>query len=219
MTNYLITGANRGIGLELCRQLSSKDNIIFATCRKVSKELKSLKVNIISNVDISNGNSVVEISNSLGNSKINVLINNAGIYENNQLINLDPESILRQFQVNALSPLCLTTALIPKIESSGKIIFITSRMASIEDNTSGGSYGYRMSKIALSMAAKSLAIDLYPRNIAIGILHPGLVSTQMTGYNGISTYDSAKGLIERINDLCLENSGQFLHQDGTNLPW
>jgi NAD(P)-dependent dehydrogenase (short-subunit alcohol dehydrogenase family) len=98
---------------------------------------------------------------------------------------------------------------------------MTSRMGSIEDNTSGGSYGYRMSKVAVSMAGKSLAIDLKPRNIAVAILHPGLVSTRMTGFtpNGITPEESVKGLLARIDELTLENTGSFWHSNGEILPW
>ena len=98
---------------------------------------------------------------------------------------------------------------------------MTSRMGSIEDNTSGGSYGYRMSKAALCMAGKSLSVDLYQKGISVGILHPGLVSTAMTGFttNGISTEKSVKGLINRIDHLNLNNSGTFWHSNGEILPW
>lgn len=98
---------------------------------------------------------------------------------------------------------------------------MTSRMGSIEDNTSGGSYGYRMSKVALSMAGKSLSHDLEPEGIAVAILHPGLVKTRMTGFtqNGITPEDSVKGLLARIDDLNLENTGTFWHSNGEVLPW
>ena len=90
---------------------------------------------------------------------------------------------------------------------------------SIEDNTSGGSYGYRMSKVAVSMAGKSLAVDLKPQGIAVGILHPGLVSTDMTGNQGIPASEAAAGLLKRIEELNLENTGSFWHAKGEILPW
>jgi NAD(P)-dependent dehydrogenase (short-subunit alcohol dehydrogenase family) len=150
-----------------------------------------------------------------------VLINNAAIVERISLENLDFESIRRQFEVNAIGTLRLTHALLPQVVTGGKVIIMTSRMGSIEDNTSGGSYGYRMSKVAVSMAGKSLAIDLKPRNIAVAILHPGLVSTRMTGFtpNGITPEESVKGLLARIDELTLENTGSFWHSNGEILPW
>ena len=152
---------------------------------------------------------------------IDVLINNAGIVERISLESLDLDSIRRQFEVNALAPLRLTRALLPNIRSGGKVVMMTSRMGSIEDNTSGGSYGYRMSKVALCMAGKSLSLDLKPRNIAVAILHPGLVKTRMTNFNpsGITPERSVKGLIARIDELNLENTGTFWHSNGEILPW
>ena len=170
MKKILITGANRGIGLELCSQYNIDNNEIYAICRKSSKELKSLNINIYENIDITSGEKVIDLRRKLDNIKFDILINNAGIYEQNSLNNLDPESILKQFEINALSPLCFTKVFLNNIKEHGKIIFITSRMASIDDNTSGSSYGYRMSKVALSMAAKSLSIDIKEKNIYVGII-------------------------------------------------
>jgi NAD(P)-dependent dehydrogenase (short-subunit alcohol dehydrogenase family) len=96
---------------------------------------------------------------------------------------------------------------------------MTSRMGSIADNTSGGSYGYRMSKVALCMAGKSLAYDLLPQGIAVGILHPGLVQTRMTGFTGITAETAVRGLLARIDELTLDNSGTFWHSNGEVLPW
>ena len=152
---------------------------------------------------------------------MDVLIQNAGIAEFNSLSNLDPQSIIHQFEVNALSPLCFVQTMLSHLSKSAKIALISSRMGSIEDNTSGGSYGYRMSKVALCMAGKSLAVDLKPKGISVAILHPGLVSTRMTGFTskGIQPKESVKGLIQRIDELSLENSGTFWHSNGKVLPW
>ncbi|MEM9769304.1 MAG: SDR family NAD(P)-dependent oxidoreductase, partial [Cyanobacteria bacterium P01_D01_bin.71] len=123
--------------------------------------------------------------------------------------------------VNAVGTLRLTKALLPHIKTGGKVIIMTSRMGSIEDNTSGGSYGYRMSKAAVSMAGKSLSHDLKPQSIAVAILHPGLVSTRMTGFTqtGITPEESVTGLLARIDKLTLENTGTFWHSNGEVLPW
>ena len=221
MANYLITGCNRGIGLEYCRQLKERGEEVIATCRKSSKELDDLGVRVEKEVDVSSGNSVINLINKLKNKRIDVLIHNAGIYEYNELSKIDPESIIRQFEINALSPLCFTRAILGNLNEGSKIIFMTSRMGSIDDNTSGGSYGYRMSKVALCMAGKSLSIDLYEKNIAVGILHPGLVSTAMTGFTpqGITTKASVEGLINRIDNLNMKNTGTFWHANGEKLPW
>tara|TARA_B100000700_G_C14871660_1_gene773712 strand:+ start:437 stop:1102 length:666 start_codon:yes stop_codon:yes gene_type:complete len=221
LSTYLITGANRGIGLELVRQLKDRGEDIIATCRSTSPELNSMSVRVETDVDITSGDSVIKLRERLQDINIDVLIQNAGIAEFNSLSNLDPDSIIRQFEVNALSPLCFVQTMLGHLSKSSKIALITSRMGSIEDNISGGSYGYRMSKVALSMAGKSLAIDLKSRDIAVAILHPGLVSTRMTGFisNGIQPTESVIGLIRRIDELTLENTGTFWHANGEILPW
>ena len=221
MSIYLITGANRGIGLELVRQLSKRGENVIATCRSTSSELNALSVRVETGIDITSGDSIIQLKENLKDTKIDVLIQNAGIAEFNSLSNLDPQSIVHQFEVNALSPLCFAQTMLNNLSQPGKIALISSRMGSIEDNSSGGSYGYRMSKVALCMAGKSLSIDLRSKNIAVAILHPGLVSTRMTGYtsNGITAQESAKGLIQRIDELTLDNTGTFWHSSGEILPW
>ena len=158
---------------------------------------------------------------TLSGVELDCLIHNAGIYEFNSIDNFDHESIIRQFVVNALSPLSMTRSLKGLLKKNSKIGFITSRMGSIGDNSSGSSYGYRMSKVALSMAAKSLSRDLLKEDIYVAILHPGLVSTRMTGFtkNGISTEESANGLLKRIDSLNKNNTGTFWHTNGEILPW
>ena len=221
MLNYLVTGSNRGIGLEFCKQLKGKGINVIATCRKTSAELNKLGVNVIEGVDITSEKAISNLKNLLYGKNIDCLVNNAGIADYNSLNEFDLSSIKRQFEVNALSPLSFTRELLGFLNKGSRIAFITSRMGSIEDNTSGGSYGYRMSKVALSMAAKSLSIDLLKKEIYVAILHPGLVSTRMTGFtaNGISTLDSVSGLLEIINSLDKNNTGTFWHSNGQILPW
>ena len=221
MSTYLITGANRGIGLELVRQLKDRGEDVIATCRTISPELNSLSVRVETGVDINSGESVLKLREKLNDTQVDVLVQNAGIAEFNSLSNLDPQSILNQFEVNALSPLCFVQSMINKLRQPAKIALISSRMGSIEDNSSGGSYGYRMSKVALCMAGKSLSIDLKSQDISVAILHPGLVSTRMTGFttNGIQPEESVKGLIKRIDELTINNSGTFWHSNGDVLPW
>ena len=221
MSKFLITGSNRGIGLELCKQISSRGDEVIATCREASTELKDLGVRVEENIDISSEDSITNLRQNLSGIKLDCLIHNAGIYEFNSINDMDNQSILRQFVVNALSPLSMTRSLKGLLNKSSKIGFITSRMGSIGDNSSGSSYGYRMSKVALSMAAKSLSIDLLKEDIYVAILHPGLVSTRMTSFtkNGISTEESASGILKRIDSLNKHNSGTFWHTNGEILPW
>ena len=221
MSTYLITGANRGIGLELVRQLTNRGEDVIATCRSSSPELDSLSVRVEKGIDITSGDSVIKLRENLNDTKIDVLIQNAGIAEFNSLSNLDPQSILHQFEVNALSPLCFVQTMISHLSESAKIALISSRMGSIMDNNSGGSYGYRMSKVALCMAGKSLSVDLKAQGISVALLHPGLVSTRMTGFtsNGIQPEESVKGLIRRIDELTIDNTGTFWHSSGEILPW
>ena len=221
MLTFLITGSNRGIGLELCRQIHERGDKVIATCRNASKALRDLGVRIEENIEISSDESIKNLSKKLYGVNLDCLIHNAGIYEFNSLEKLDKKSILRQFEVNALSPILITQSLKHLLKRSSKVAFITSRMGSIEDNTSGSSYGYRMSKVALSMAAKSISIDLLKEDVYVAILHPGLVTTRMTGFtqNGISPEESANGLLKRIDSLNKKNSGTFWHANGEVLPW
>lgn len=221
MATYLVTGANRGIGYEYCRQLQARGDEVIAVCRTASDELKQLGVRVEDGVDITSDASVADLRSRLDDRAIAVLINNAGILERVTLDDLDFDSIRKQFEVNALGTLRLTHALLPNLKAGSKIAIMTSRMGSIGDNTSGGSYGYRMSKVALSMAGKSLGHDLKPRGIAVAILHPGLVQTRMTNFvaGGITPEASVQGLLARIDGLALETTGRFWHSNGEVLPW
>lgn len=221
MATYVITGANRGIGYEYCKQLTERGDEAIALCRTPSPELLELGIRVEPNVDITSDDSVADIANRLKDTSIDGLINNAGILERVTLDDLDFDRIRQQFEVNALGPLRLTSALLPLMNSGSKLVLMTSRMGSIDDNTSGSSYGYRMSKVALSMAGKSLSHDLRDRNIAVAILHPGLVQTRMTGFTsyGISPEESVNGLLDRIDQLTLDTTGTFWHANGEILPW
>ena len=152
-------------------------------------------------------------------SFIDTLFNIAGMWAKETLEEMNEETILKQFQVNALGPLLLTTALQHQFIRGSKVVLMTSRMGSIGNNTSGGRYGYRMSKAALNAAGKSLALDLAEQGIAVGIYHPGLVATDMTDYKGVSTENSVNNLLERVEELSLKNSGKFFHVKGEVLPW
>tara|TARA_Y100001968_G_scaffold236532_1_gene219817 strand:+ start:1145 stop:1810 length:666 start_codon:yes stop_codon:yes gene_type:complete len=221
MATYAVTGANKGIGLEFCRQLKEKNHNIIAICRSNSIELDNLGVRVESQIDITSEKSLKKLKKSLDNVSIDVLINNAGILEKESLFKMTKKTILNQFEVNALAPLYLSSLLLDNLKEGSKIILISSRMGSISDNSSGGYYGYRMSKAALCMAGKSLAIDLKKHGLLVGILHPGLVRTEMTKFSpdGISTESSVKGLIKRIDEINPINNGSFRHSNGEYIPW
>ena len=216
----IVTGANRGIGFELTRQLKARGDDVIAVCRHSSPELEALSVRVEAGVDVSDANAVRELATRVQDVTIDVLINNAGILRNEGLDKLDGESIEQQFEVNALGPLRVSSALRTRIAKGGKIAIITSRMGSIADNTSGGYYGYRMSKAAVNAAGVSLARDLAGQGIAVALIHPGMVATDMTGKHGIAPADAAAGVIARIDALTLETTGRFWHAGtGEELPW
>ena len=219
MNKILITGANRGIGLELCRQLASRGDEVIAVCRKASSELQLLNLRVIEGIDVSEDESISSLQLQLGVEKLDWLINNAGILSVEALDSLDFKAMEMQFRVNALGPLRVTVALLPNLSAGSKVGIITSRMGSVEDNTSGGYYGYRMSKAAVNMAGMSLARDLQNRNISVTLLHPGMVATDMTGGQGVSPEHSASGLINRMDAMDMTNTGSFWHAEGERLPW
>ncbi|MFW5450135.1 MAG: SDR family oxidoreductase [Methylophagaceae bacterium] len=219
----LVTGSNRGIGLELCTQLKQRGFDVIATCRKASSALNDLGVEVIENVEVSDPNSLATLISTLAGRQIDWLINNAGIADGIAMDELNEQTIAsckRMYEVNSLGPLLTTQALVGNLTEGSKVGIITSRMGSIDDNDSGGSYGYRMSKAAVNAAGKSLSVDLKPRGIAVAILHPGYVRTDMTGHNGlIDTDESASGLLQRMEELTLNTTGSFWHSNGELLPW
>ncbi|MFN9645488.1 MAG: SDR family oxidoreductase [Cyanobacteriota bacterium] len=224
MKTVLITGSNRGIGLEFCRQLQERGERVIAVCRIPSPELEALAVRglrIEAGVDVTSEAAIADLVERLDGLPLDGLILNAGLLEATSLEALDAESLRRQFEVNAVAPLRLTRALLPQLGPGSKLVLITSRMGSIDDNSSGGSYGYRLSKVALNMAGKSLSIDLRPRGIAVAILHPGLVRTRMVNFNpqAIPPEAAVRGLLARMDALTLETSGTFWHANGEVLPW
>lgn len=220
MKTALITGANRGIGLELAKQLQQKNHHIIAACRQSSEALDKLGCQVETQFDVANQESVQQLADKLSDQAIDLIINNAGILQGMGLDNLDYDAMRQQYEINTLGPLRVTEAFLPNLSSGSKVVIITSRMGSMADNTSGGQYGYRASKAAVNMVGCSLAHDLQPKGIAVALLHPGYVRTGMTGNNGLINADeSASGLIDRIEHLNLDNSGGFWHTDGSQLPW
>jgi NAD(P)-dependent dehydrogenase (short-subunit alcohol dehydrogenase family) len=219
MPNWLVTGSNRGIGLELCRQLSNRGEAVIACCRTSSAELEGLGIRIESGINLTDEAAIAMLMGRIKGVPLAGAILNAGVLEADRLDKLNSASLRHQFEVNALAPLLMAQALLPNLSRGSKLAFITSRMGSIADNGSGGYYGYRMSKTALNMAGRSLAIDLKPLGIAVAILHPGMVATRMVDFSGIPPEQAAHGLLARIDGLKLSSSGSFWHANGEQLPW
>lgn len=220
----VVTGANRGIGLELARQARSRGARVIATARRPmdAPELTALGVRVEA-LDVADPASVKRFARALGGLPVDTLINNAGIGGGSApLAELDPETLLDTFRVNTLGPLRVTQALLPNLRAGRdrRIVQITSLMGSIADNSSGGSYGYRASKAALNMVTKSLSIDLAGEGFVCAALHPGWVRTAMGGSNApLSVEESVAGLLLVIDGLTLEQTGAFLDFDGETLPW
>ena len=219
MTTALVTGCNRGIGLELVRQLHARGDHVIGVCRSASDELKDVGVRIIDGINVADAKAVARLKAELGEEPIDILINNAGILRRESFGDIDYESMIEQYEVNALGPLRVVEALAGNLRGGSKIAIVTSRVGSIEDNGSGGNWGYRASKTAVNMIGTNLMHELKPRGIEVAMLHPGLVATDMTGQHGISPAKSASGLIARIDELNIENSGGFWHAEGYKLPW
>lgn len=216
----VITGANRGIGLELVKHYLKLGWQVYGICREASEALKSSGATVVAGIDVAAAACTSRLQTALQKVKIDLLINNAGILRDERLGELNFATIEEQFQVNTLGPLRVTEALLDNMVKGTKVALVTSRMGSIADNTSGGRYGYRMSKAALNIAGVSLAHDLKGQGVAVAILHPGYVATDMVGGRGDITPDvAASRLAARIEGLTLENSGTFWHSNGEVLPW
>jgi NAD(P)-dependent dehydrogenase (short-subunit alcohol dehydrogenase family) len=220
MTTVVITGANRGIGLEFVKQYLAKGHKVIALCRNTSDELSQTSAKVIDKVDVSNPECLGKTLPSLSDLKIDLLINNAGVLANETLDDMSTATLEYQFRVNAMGPVMVTHMLKKQLFKGAKVIMITSRMGSVTDNTSGGYYGYRMSKAALNIAGMSLAHDLREQEVAVALLHPGYVQTEMVNNTGdISAAVAVERLMLRIDGLNMSNTGTFWHSNGEILPW
>jgi NAD(P)-dependent dehydrogenase (short-subunit alcohol dehydrogenase family) len=216
----LVTGANRGIGLSLCRRLKQGGRQVIAVCRRSSPELDALGVRVEPGVDITSDEAVAALAKRLDGVGLDELVCNAGILRDDDLARVDLDEVRAQLEVNALGPLRTVKALRKNLRRGGKVALITSRMGSIGDNGSGGYYGYRMSKAALNAAGMSLARDLAAVGVAVAILHPGYVRTDMTERSGnVEPDDAARQLVDRIDQLGPDSTGTFWHANGQVLPW
>ncbi len=219
MTTSLVIGGYRGIGLELCRQLAERGDDVTTTCRAPSSELDALGIAVVQGIDVCDAASIESLRQTLGDTSIDLLLHNSGILTNESLQDMDFERIEEQFRVNTLGPLRVIHALLGNLNAGSKIGILSRRMGSLADNCSGGRYGYRISKAGVNALGISLARDLADRDIAVALLHPGLVATDMTGRTGIAPEDAARGLIERMENLNMQNTGSFWHAEGYELPW
>ncbi|GJM02909.1 MAG: short-chain dehydrogenase [Rhodomicrobium sp.] len=220
MATVVITGANKGIGLELAKQYAARGDEVIAAVRKTSDELDATGAKVHVGVDVSDDQSVLEFKRALGDTQIDVLINNAGILSSEDMIDMNYDRIRRQFEVNTLGPLRVTHTLCPLMVRGSKVGIVSSRVGSITDNGGGGNYGYRISKTAVNMVGKNLSIDLEPRGISLVLLHPGYVATDMVNFAGPTPpEDAAKGLIDRMDNVGLDQTGTFWHAEGYELPW
>ncbi|WP_263082211.1 SDR family oxidoreductase [Endozoicomonas sp. Mp262] len=227
----LVTGANRGIGLEFCKQYLSLGYKVYACCRspESSPELLTLKQKVADRLhvfplDVTNEGMLKALPHMLEGQPIDILINNAGVYGPKALPfgQIDDAEWLNVMKVNTIAPLQLAQLLVDNVAASQerKVVLLTSKMGSISDNTSGGSYIYRSSKAALNAVGKSLSVDLAPKGIKVALVHPGWVKTDMGGNNAlIDTETSVSGLCRVIEQLSEENSGQFFNYDGALISW
>lgn len=220
MARIAVVGSNQGIGLELCRLYAARGHEVLAACRKSSSDLQLLKVEIVEHVDVTSDHGVDEFAARVGSRPLDVLVIVAGIFGRDSFDELSLARMREQYEVNAMGPLRVVKALVRNLPPGAKLALLTSRMGSIADNSSGGHYGYRMSKAALNMAGRSLTLDLAPRGIAVALLHPGYVRTAMTdGRGDVSAAESAAQLAERIEAMNIDRSGEFRHANGALLPW
>ena len=220
MKTVVITGANRGIGLAMASEFKRLGYEVIALCRQTSAKLVALNVKVIEGVDVATDGGREIMATALANVSIDILINNAGILRDESLGALNSATIMAQFSINALAPLQVVDLLAKQLPSGSKVALITSRMGSISDNGSGGRYGYRMAKAALNAAGMSLSKDLAPRDISVGLYHPGYVQTDMVENNGdISAATAASRLVKLIIEQDMTQTGLFKHSNGEILPW
>ncbi len=230
MNNHtiLITGANRGLGLEFTKQYAFDGWQVLACCREPqsAEALRGLAAghtNIqIYSLDVGDFSTISALSAQLKDVAIDVLINNAGIYPESSFGDTNEADWLKAFKINTIAPMKMAEAFAPLLAKGRlkKLVTLSSKMGSIDDNGGGGSYIYRTSKCAVNMVMKSLSIDLKTSGIAVLTLHPGWVQTDMGGPNGlIDAPTSVAGMCKVIADLSLANTGEFITYDGKQVAW
>ena len=219
MTHTLITGAESGLGLAMTRVFIDAGSTVAALCRESSPALDALAPDIHEGVDVTNAATVYRAAAEMGDKTIDVLINNAGIMIEDHIDRIDIAAVRGQFEVNALGPLSMALAFRKRFRRGSRMVNISSRLGSMEDNDSGEDYGYRMSKAAQNMLTSNLSIDLAKEDVIVVALHPGIVATGMTGGKGTPTDEVARDLKAVIDTLDASQSGQFLDRFGAQIPW
>ena len=231
MKNVFITGTNRGLGLELVKQYLAQGRKVIATCRNRSKasELEKLSRNytnklIVVELDLMSNKSISQLSKTLSNTPIDLYINNAGIMgsKDRELGQINGDTWTEVFRVNTIAPVLVVQELLKNIYDGveKKMIFVSSRVGSIEQNTGGGMYSYRSSKTALNQVVKSLSVDLTADRVTAIALHPGWVLTDMGGHNAlIDVKTSVSGMISVIESSTFSDTGKFFNYDGSNINW
>lgn len=227
----LVTGSNRGLGLEFCHQFAVAGWNVIAACRVPARadELAKLAERYphlrIETLDVADFDQVDALSGQLADQAIDVLLNNAGVYgdePDHGFGRLDYRAWSSTLTINTMAPVKMAEAFLPHLErgESKLIASVSSLMASMADNSSGGSLLYRSSKAGLNAVMKSLAIDLRSRSIGVLILHPGWVRTDMGGKNAlIDAEESVSGMLRRIEEFTLDQTGSFVKYDGNLAPW
>ena len=224
----LITGANRGIGLEFTKQYAADGWRVLACCRQPQsaaalQALAAAHSNVeILALDVADFKQIDALALQLKDTAIDVLINNAGVYPSSGFGDVDYDDWAEGFKINSMAPLKMAEAFVQHVTRSQlkKIATLSSKMGSLDDNTSGDSYSYRSSKAAVNMVMKSLSIDLKPYGISVVTLHPGWVQTDMGGSNAmISTVTSVTGLRSVIEQLNIASTGKFIAYDGKEIAW
>ncbi|MBB3063366.1 SDR family oxidoreductase [Microbulbifer rhizosphaerae] len=226
----LITGCNRGLGLELSRQFAADGWRVLATCRDPgsAETLQALREQYplleIFPLDVTDSRQMAELGRELQGRPIDILLSNAGYYGPNGVafghVNLDEWR--KVLEINTLAPYRLAETFCDNVAASGRkvIAVISSKVGSIADNGSGGGYLYRSSKTAVNQVVKSLSVDLRERGIIALALHPGWVQTDMGGPNAlISAEESVAGLKKTLLAADLDGSGHFFNYDGSEIPW
>ena len=226
MPTVLITGANRGIGLEFARSFAAEGWSVHACCRQPDKAsaLKAVAGEVaVHRLDVTNGLQVAGLARELADQPLDLLLNNAGIYgPRTGFAQTDYDEWTPVFQVNTMAPLRMAERFVAQVARSERklIANISSKMGSIGDNARGGSYIYRSSKAALNMIVKSLSVDLAGRGIAVVAFHPGWVQTDMGGPEAaLTAADSVAGMHAVIDRLGPADNGKFFNYDGSEIPW
>lgn len=225
MKTTLVVGADRGIAHALCLQLHARGERVIAACLHDNPALRGLGVRVETGVDVTSDSAVLALAQRLVHEalQLDCLLHVAGVLGLDTLGQIDFGDMRQQFEINTLGPLRVVQALLPCLGAGSKVGIVTSRVGSLADNSSGGMYAYRVSKAAANMVGLNLHHDLRPRGVAVVLLHPGAVATQLTRdfpQQGFATPEqAAAGLIQRVDELTLATSGRFFHAQGGELPW